>query len=93
MPFALPERVSVYSLGTLINLKNAIVASEESKIVIDASRLQSSYELRFGPDGNSLQWLLMGAQPEVLLSSEPEVTPFVEFRNMLLAPFVPEQLL
>jgi putative cardiolipin synthase len=61
--------------------------------VIDASRLQSSYELRFGPDGNSLQWLLMGAQPEVLLSSEPEVTPFMEFRNMLLAPFVPEQLL
>ena len=61
--------------------------------VIDASRLQSSYELRFAPDGQSLQWLLMGAQPEVVLSTEPEVTPFMEFRNMLLAPFVPEQLL
>jgi putative cardiolipin synthase len=61
--------------------------------VIDASRLQSSYQLRFAGDGGSLQWLLMGAQPEVVLSSEPEVTPFMEFRNMLLAPFVPEQLL
>lgn len=40
MPFALPERVSVYDLGVLIRLKNAIVASEESKVVIDASRLR-----------------------------------------------------
>ena len=61
--------------------------------VIDASRLQSSYKLRFAPDDQTLQWLLMGSQTEVLLSSEPEVTPFMEFRNMLLAPFVPEQLL
>lgn len=40
MPFTLPERVSVFNLGTLIELKNAIVASGESKIVIDASRLR-----------------------------------------------------
>ena len=60
---------------------------------IDASRLHSSYQLRFGPDGGSLQWLVMGNQPEVVLSSEPEVTPLMQFRNMLLAPFVPEQLL
>lgn len=39
MPFALPERVSVYNLGALIELKNAIVASEESGVVIDASKL------------------------------------------------------
>jgi len=60
---------------------------------IDATRLHSSYQLRFGPDGQSLQWLVMGDQPDVALSSEPEVTPFMQFRNMLLAPFVPEQLL
>jgi putative cardiolipin synthase len=60
---------------------------------IDMSRLHSSYELRFGPDGDSLQWLVMGEQPEVVLSSEPEVTPFMQLRSMLLAPFVPEQLL
>ena len=60
---------------------------------IDASRLHSSYQLRFGPDGESLQWRVMGDQPEVVLSSEPEVTPLMQLRNMLLAPFVPEQLL
>ena len=60
---------------------------------IDMSRLHGSYQLHFGPDGKSLQWLVKGVQPEVVLSSEPEVTPFMQFRNMLLAPFVPEQLL
>jgi len=67
--------------------------AREVSSVIDASAQRSSYELRFGPDGNSLQWLLVGTRPEVLLSSEPEVTPFVQFRDMLLAPFVPEKLL
>ena len=67
--------------------------AKEVTRVIDSSRQQASYELRFAPDGQSLQWLLMGSQPEVVLSSEPEVTPFTQFRNMLLAPFVPEQLL
>jgi cardiolipin synthase C len=61
--------------------------------VIDAATLQSSYRLRFGPDGASLQWLVMGDPHQSVLSSEPEASPFVEFRNMLLAPFVPEQLL
>jgi putative cardiolipin synthase len=61
--------------------------------VIDAATLQSSYRLRFGPDGASLQWLVMGDPHQPALSSEPEASPFVEFRNMLLAPFVPEQLL
>jgi cardiolipin synthase C len=60
---------------------------------IDATRLHSSYQLPFGPDCQSLQWLVMGDQPDVALSSEPEVTPFMQFRNMLVAPFVPEQLL
>ena len=60
---------------------------------IDMSRLHSSYEVRFGPDGESLQWRLMGERPEEVFTSEPEVTPIMEFRNMLLAPFVPEQLL
>jgi putative cardiolipin synthase len=67
--------------------------AQEVANVIQVSRMQSSYELRFAPDGNSLQWLLMGVKPEVVLSSEPEVTPLMEFRNMLLAPFVPERLL
>jgi putative cardiolipin synthase len=61
--------------------------------VIDASRMGSSYEVEFAPGGENLQWVLMGSKPEVVLPAEPEVTPFMEFRNMLFAPFVPEQLL
>lgn len=67
--------------------------AQEVTHVIDVSRLRSSYQLRFAPGGESLEWLPMGSQQEVVLSSEPEATPFIEFRNMLLAPFVPEQLL
>jgi hypothetical protein len=47
----------------------------------------------FGPDGQSLEWRLMGEQPEAVFTSEPDVTPIMQLRNMLLAPFVPEQLL
>jgi putative cardiolipin synthase len=60
---------------------------------VDMSRLHSSYLVGFGPDGQSLEWRLMGEQPEEVFTSEPDVTPIMEFRNMLLAPFVPEQLL
>ena len=48
---------------------------------------------RFAPDGESLQWLATEDQREVVLSQEPEVTPFMRLQTMLLAPFVPEQLL
>jgi cardiolipin synthase C len=61
--------------------------------VINISKLQSSYRLRFGPDGQHLEWLATDAQGEVVLSQEPEVTPFMRLQNMFLAPFVPEQLL
>jgi putative cardiolipin synthase len=60
---------------------------------IDMTRLHSSYLVAFGPDGQRLEWRAMGRQPEEVFTSEPDVTPIVEFRNMLLAPFVPEQLL
>jgi cardiolipin synthase C len=61
--------------------------------VINISKLQSSYRLRFAPDGQSLQWLATDDQGDVVLSQEPEVTPLMRLQNMLLAPFVPEQLL
>jgi len=57
------------------------------------SRQQSSYAVRLAPGGQTLQWVLIGAKPEVVLSTEPEVTPLYELGNALLAPFVPEQLL
>jgi putative cardiolipin synthase len=61
--------------------------------VINISKLQSSYRLRFASDGQSLEWLAIDDKGEVVLSEEPEVTPRMRFQNMLLAPFVPEQLL
>jgi cardiolipin synthase C len=59
--------------------------------VIHISKLQSSYRLRFAPDGQSLEWLTMDDQGDVVLSEEPDVTPLTRLQNMLVAPFVPEQ--
>jgi len=61
--------------------------------VIHISKLQSAYRLRFGTDGQKLEWLTMDDEGDVVLSEEPDVTPFMRFQNMLLAPFVPEQQL
>ncbi|HVO88891.1 MAG TPA: phospholipase D family protein [Casimicrobiaceae bacterium] len=61
--------------------------------VIDASVAHNSYRLQFGPDGEHLEWIVMGKEPEVVLTSEPDVTGLTQLRNMLLAPFVPDQLL
>jgi len=61
--------------------------------VIHISKLQSAYRLRFGPDGQKLEWLTMDDEGDVVLSEEPDVTPLMRFQNMLLAPFVPEQQL
>jgi putative cardiolipin synthase len=61
--------------------------------VIHISKLQSSYRLRFARDGQSLEWLTMDDEGDVVLSEEPDVTPFMRLQNMFLAPFVPEQQL
>jgi len=61
--------------------------------VIHISKLQRAYRLRFGPDGQKLEWMTMDDEGDVVLSEEPDVTPFMRFQNMLLAPFVPEQQL
>ena len=61
--------------------------------VINITKLQSSYRLRFAADGQRLEWLATDEQGEVVLSEEPEVTLLMRFQNMFLGPFVPEQLL
>jgi hypothetical protein len=58
----------------------------------DGCRL-GTYRLRFVPDGQSLEWLTMDDEGDVVLSEEPDVTPFMRLQNMLLAPLVPEQQL
>jgi putative cardiolipin synthase len=61
--------------------------------VVHLSKLQSAYRLRFGPDGQTLQWLTMDDEREVVLVAEPEATLWLQLQNALLAPFVPEQQL
>ena len=67
--------------------------AKEVARVIHLSKLQSAYRLRFAPDGESLQWLTMDDDQEVILSSEPEAPVFLRLRNVLLGPLVPEQQL
>ena len=58
--------------------------------VIHISKLQSAYRVRFARDDQSLEWLTMDDDGDVVLSEEPDVTPLMRLQNMLLAPFVPE---
>jgi len=67
--------------------------AKEMMRVINMSKLQSSYRLRFAPDGQSLEWLTTDGHGDVVLSREPEVKPLIRLEILLLAPFVPEQLL
>jgi hypothetical protein len=54
------------------------------------SKLQSAYRLRFAADRESLQWLTMDDEREVVLVAEPEAPLFLQLQNALFAPFVPE---
>lgn len=67
--------------------------AKEVARVIHISKLQSAYRLRFGPDGESLQWLTMDDDKEVVLTAEPEAPLLLRLKNALLSPFVPEQQL
>ena len=60
--------------------------------IISISKLQSAYRVRLGPSGG-LEWLTMDDEKEVILTSEPETTFWLRLHNMLISPFVPEQLL
>jgi len=59
--------------------------------VIHISKLQSAYRLQFGADGQSLEWLTMDDNGEVILDAEPDTTLFFRLQNVLFSPFVPEQ--
>jgi cardiolipin synthase C len=59
--------------------------------VIHISKLQSAYRLQFGADGESLEWLTMDDEGEVVMTAEPDTTLLLRLQNALFAPFVPEQ--
>jgi putative cardiolipin synthase len=61
--------------------------------VLDMSRQRSSYRLTLAPDGEGLEWRTPADRGDRVLSQEPEVTPLMRLQTLLIAPFVPEQLL
>ncbi len=62
--------------------------------VINISKLESAYRLRFAPGSKtSLQWLTIEDDKETILAVEPESTFWLRVHNMLLGWFVPEKLL
>jgi putative cardiolipin synthase len=74
-------------------IAEAPALAKEVNRVIHISKLQSAYRLRFASDGESLEWLSMDDDGEVVLTTEPEAPPFLRLKNLLLAPLVPEQQL
>jgi cardiolipin synthase C len=60
--------------------------------IVTISKLQSAYRVRLGPSGD-LEWLTMDEEKELILTSEPETSLWLRVHNMLISPFVPEQLL
>jgi cardiolipin synthase C len=57
-------------------------------------RLQSAYRVRLNPDKSGrLQWMSSDGDHEVILTTEPDSTPWLRIKSWLLTPFVPvEQL-
>lgn len=60
--------------------------------IVNISKLQSAYRVRLDRYGN-LEWLSMDDDKEVILTEEPEASFWLRVHNMLISPFVPEQLL
>ena len=77
-------------LGILV--QSSALASDVMR-ALDAARNQGSYQVRLGQDGRSLEWVVVGDPDRTVLADEPNASPYIYFRNILLAPFVPEHLL
>jgi putative cardiolipin synthase len=60
--------------------------------IVNISKLQSAYRVRLDRDGN-LEWLSMDDEQETILTEEPEASLWLRVHNLLVSPFVPEQLL
>jgi cardiolipin synthase C len=49
--------------------------------------------VRLNPNGSGLQWLSSDGEKEMILTKEPDSTPWLRIKSWLLTPFVPvEQL-
>jgi cardiolipin synthase C len=61
--------------------------------VIDIDRLLSAYRVRLRGNGGGLEWVSNDGDREMVLTEEPDSTPWLRIKSWLLRPFVPvEQL-
>ncbi|MDP9044723.1 MAG: phospholipase D family protein [Pseudomonadota bacterium] len=61
--------------------------------VIDIDRIYSAYRVRLRGTGSGLEWVSNDGDQEVVLTHEPDATPWLRIKAWLLSPFVPvEQL-
>ncbi|MGZ5186198.1 MAG: phospholipase D family protein [Caldimonas sp.] len=61
--------------------------------VINISKLEGAYKVRFAPKSKQLQWLTIEDDKETILTVEPESSFWLRLHNMLLGWFVSDQLL
>ena len=61
--------------------------------VIDIDRLQSAYRVRLRKDGRGDDWYSSDGEKETVLTAEPDSSAWLRFKQWLLTPFVPEELL
>jgi putative cardiolipin synthase len=77
-------------LGAVID--SAPLAKELLRI-IDIDRLQSAYRVRLKKEGSGVEWYSSDGERETVLTTEPDASPWLRFKQWLLTPFVPESLL
>ncbi len=77
-------------LGALIDSPQ--LARELTRI-IDIDRLQSAYRVRLRKPPPGLEWMSSDGEREMILSAEPDSTPWQRIKSWLLNPFVPEEQL
>jgi putative cardiolipin synthase len=65
----------------------------ELRHLIDIDRLQSAYRLRLNAEGRCCEWLSIDGEKEIILTKEPDSTPWQRLKNWLLSPLVPEEQL
>jgi putative cardiolipin synthase len=61
--------------------------------VIDIDRLQSAYKVRLKANGAGLEWIVENDESEMVLDTEPDSSAWLRFKQWLLSPLVPEELL
>jgi len=61
--------------------------------IINISKLENAYRLRFGKGTHAIEWLTMDDDKEMILHAEPESTWLQRLYTDVLGPLVPEELL